>query len=79
MQVTGMPAVPTAGTTICLTVTGAAGPLKATSRGSAGAPVVVQSGTDPNTWTVCFTVAKGGGDVYLSSGGDYKTVSVYAF
>lgn len=80
MQVIGLPASTPVGSTVCVTVTGAAGPLKAVATGSVAqsSVVVTQSSTDPLTWTVCFKVGRGAGSVYLSGSGpaDYKTVGV---
>jgi hypothetical protein len=76
VSVTGIPTAPAAGSTVCLTVTGATGPLVA--KGGRGITVVsvAQDQNRPATWTVCVVVGLGRGDVHLESGGATKSISL---
>lgn len=77
MNVTGIPTAPvSAGQTVCVTVTGAVGPVKAGEDGSAVVQSVTQSSTRPNEWTVCFTVGLGLGTVVVTDGKAARTVAI---
>jgi hypothetical protein len=68
VQVTGIPVGPTAGSTVCLTVTGAVGALKAVGRGSIQVLSVTQTGTRPAVWQVCVLLGSGKGVLYTEAG-----------
>lgn len=68
MSVIGLPAATPAGSTHCVTVKGAKGPLSATGEGSVTVVSITQSANRPPEWTVCFTVAAGSGTLHLSAG-----------
>ncbi len=73
MQVTGIPAAVAAGSVVCLTVTGAAGAITATSDGAIKVNSVTQSATRPGTWIVCVTVDRGFGGIYVQDGSVVRT------
>jgi hypothetical protein len=78
MQYTGVPAVTTAGSTICITVTGASGTPIVVAEGSVSptSVVITQSASRPTSWTICFKLGQGRGKLTLSDAAGYKTVGL---
>lgn len=69
MNVTGLPSTsPSAGTTVCVTVSGAATLPAAVGEGSIKVVSVTQNGSRPGSWIVCFTIAAGFGRLSLDDG-----------
>jgi hypothetical protein len=69
-------AAPTAGSTVCVTVTGTNGPLKAVGSGSLTVVSIVQSASRPTEWTVCVSVGAGRGKLHLEDSATTKSVGL---
>jgi fructose-specific phosphotransferase system IIC component len=69
MNIGTIPSTP-AGSTVCVTVTGASGVVTASSDGGAKVVSVTKSTSDPNSWIVCVALGDGVGRVYISSGNE---------
>lgn len=76
MNVSGVPANASSGSTYCVVVSGVSGVLKVGSRGALNVLSVTQSTVRPSEWIVCFSVSVGAGVLVTEDGPVARSTTV---